>query len=60
MMIELFLVIALLMAAIASLALAQSTEDLNAWNVYCSGDGSPCTVAKEPSGDLMFTVFPAK
>jgi len=29
-------------------------------NVYCGGDGSRCTVAKEPSGDLMFTVFLGK
>jgi predicted transglutaminase-like cysteine proteinase len=60
MKIESLLVIVLWMAAIATLASAQSTEDLNVWNVYCSGDGSRCTVAKEPSGDLMFTVFPTK
>jgi hypothetical protein len=57
---EIFLAIVLGMATIATLASAQSTEDLNVWNVYCSGDGSRCTVAKEPSGDLMFTVFPGK
>ena len=60
MKIESFLVIVLWLAAIISPALAQGAEDLNVWNVYCSGDGSRCTVAKEPSGDLMFTVFPAK
>jgi hypothetical protein len=60
MKIEIFLVIVLGMATIATLASAQSTEDLNVWNVYCSGDGSRCTVAKEPSGDLMFNVFPSK
>lgn len=57
---ESFLVIVLWMATILSPASAQSTEELNVWNVYCSGDGSRCTVAKEPSGDLMFTVFPGK
>lgn len=41
-------------------AFGQGTEDLNVWNVYCSGDGSRCTVAKEPVGDLMFPVFPGK
>jgi hypothetical protein len=60
MKIESFLVIVLWMAAIVSPAPAQNTEDLNVWNVYCSGDGSRCTVAKEPSGDLMFNVFPGK
>ncbi|MCK9565437.1 MAG: hypothetical protein M0Q43_05245 [Methanothrix sp.] len=60
MKIEFFLIIVLGMATIVSPAPAQSTEDLNVWNVYCSGDGSRCTVAKEPSGDLMFTVFPGK
>jgi hypothetical protein len=60
MRIESLLVIVLGMAAIATLASAQSTDDLNVWNVYCSGDGSRCAAAKEPSGDLMFTVFPGK
>ncbi|MGB5100948.1 MAG: hypothetical protein WBN94_10185 [Methanothrix sp.] len=60
MKIESFLAIVLGMAAIVSPASAQSTEDLNVWNVYCSGDGSRCTVAKEPSGDLMFPVYPGK
>lgn len=41
-------------------AVAQSSEDLKVWNVYCSGDGSRCTVAKETAGDLMFPVFPDK
>jgi len=41
-------------------AIAQGSEDLNVWNVYCSGDGSSCTVAKEPAGELMFPVFQAK
>jgi hypothetical protein len=58
--IEIFLVIVFGIATIATPASAQSTDDLNVWNVYCSGDGSRCTVAKESSGDLMFTVFPGK
>jgi predicted transglutaminase-like cysteine proteinase len=24
------------------------------WNVYCNGDNSQCTIAKEPTGQLMF------
>jgi hypothetical protein len=60
MRIESLLVIALWMATIATSAFAQNAEDLNVWNVYCSGDGSRCTVAKEPSGDLMFPVYPSK
>lgn len=60
MKIEFFLVIVLGMATIATPASAQSTNDLNVWNVYCSGDGSRCTVAKEPSGDWMFPVYPGK
>jgi hypothetical protein len=59
--IESLLAVVLCMAAIViPSASAQGTEDVNVWNVYCSGDGSRCTVAKEPSGDLMFTVFPGK
>ncbi len=60
MKIESLLVIVLGVAAIATPASAQSTDDLNVWNVYCSGDGSRCAAAKETSGDLMFTVFPGK
>ncbi len=27
------------------------------WNVYCNGDRSKCSVAKEPSGEYTFAVF---
>lgn len=60
MKIELFLVAVLWMTIIFSPSQAQGAEDLSVWNVYCSGDGSRCTVAKEPSGDLMFPVFPGR
>jgi hypothetical protein len=60
MRIESVLVILLGVAAIATLASAQSTDDLNDWNVYCNGDGSRCAAAEQASGDLMFNVFPGK
>jgi hypothetical protein len=30
------------------------------WNVYCNGNSSKCTIAKEPSGELSFPQFPGK
>ncbi|OPY51793.1 MAG: hypothetical protein A4E49_02106 [Methanosaeta sp. PtaU1.Bin112] len=60
MKIKSILAIALGIAAMLSPAQAQSTEDLNVWNVYCSGDGSRCAAAEQASGDLMFNVFPGK
>jgi len=50
----------LCLAEILSLAVGQGTEDLNVWNVYCSGDGSECAIAQEPVGELMFTQFAGK
>lgn len=33
---------------------AGSTTEPAVWGVYCTGDNSCCTVAKEPSGNYMF------
>ena len=41
-------------------ALGQGENENAVWNVYCTGDRSQCTVAKEPTGEFMFNVFPAK
>ena len=30
------------------------------WNVYCNGDGSQCTIAKESIGELTISQFPSK
>jgi predicted transglutaminase-like cysteine proteinase len=40
---------------IKAITLEESYLDKPAvWNVYCNGDSSQCTIAKEPSGELMF------
>lgn len=49
-----------LVAIGAAPAFGQGTEDLNVWNVYCSGDGSECAIAQEPVGELMFPQFAGK
>jgi len=41
-------------------ALGQGENENAVWNVYCTGDRSQCTVAKEPAGEFMFNVFPGK
>jgi len=49
-----------LAAIVIPSAFAQGADDLNVWNVYCTGDGSSCAAAEQASGDLMFNVFPGK
>lgn len=49
-----------LAAIVIPSAFAQGADDLNVWNVYCTGDGSRCAAAEQASGDLMFNVFAGK
>lgn len=45
----------ILLLAIILIAQAYGQGDQSAvWNVYCNGDNSKCTIAKEPTGELMF------
>ena len=50
----------LLAMLLAVPALGQGDNENAVWNVYCTGDRSQCTVAKEPTGEFMFNVFPGK
>ncbi len=47
----------LLTMLLAVPALGQGGNENAVWNVYCTGDRSQCTVAKEPTGEFMFKVF---
>jgi hypothetical protein len=42
----------LLAMLLAMPALGQGVNENAVWNVYCTGDQSQCTVAKEPTGEF--------
>ena len=50
-------ILILLMAMLIAPANGQGEEQPAVWNVYCNGDRSQCTVAKEPTGELMFNML---